>query len=178
MGKAARSPRRDSSGETVVGQRRTPGREAVVVEREADPTVRGQLKGSLPLGFSSPNRTSAIAEPASVPGYQAMRIAGILSARSPSSSGRPPIMTSTTGFPVAASASRISACLPFSVRRVREAASPESSCGSPKTATTRSDSLRASMAAEAGRCSRHMRSQPAAYRTSIPATTGAFADAL
>src|SRR5713101_640731 len=76
------------------------------------PVVRGQETGSLPSGFASPKRISAMALPPSVPGYQASRIAGTCPAAHEMFKGRPLRSTSTTGFPVATTASSNCCWLP------------------------------------------------------------------
>ena len=55
---------------------------------------------SFALGFTLPNRTSAKACPAWVPGNQASTIAVTCSASQESANGLPFIKTKTTGFPV------------------------------------------------------------------------------
>ena len=57
--------------------------------------------GSLPLGFSSPSSTSAIASAPASPGTQARRIAAQRSRNASRTSGRPLTTSSTTGVPVA-----------------------------------------------------------------------------
>ena len=70
------------------------------------------VTGSFADGFASPNRTSATAFPISVPRYHACMIAGTLSANEAIASGRPPISTTTTGFPVACTARTSPSCAP------------------------------------------------------------------
>ena len=95
---------------------------------------------SLPLGLCSPNSTSAMALPPSVPLNQVSRIASAFSCSQPSDSGRPFISTSTSGLPVAFSAFSSRRWLAGMRRSVRLDASWAMSCDSPTTATTRSAS--------------------------------------
>jgi hypothetical protein len=68
----------------------------------------GQLTGTCPLGLTWPKSTSATAVPPSVPGRYAISSASA-SAAGPSPRGRPAMITTITGFPVASSAA-IKAC--------------------------------------------------------------------
>ena len=88
------------------------------------PTLRGIETGSLPPGFAAPVSTSAMASGPASPGTHASRIAPQWAAAHSMASGRPLTTTSTTGVPVATTASSSSCWRPWNPRVERSRNSP------------------------------------------------------
>ena len=86
--------------------------------------LRGNVTVIFAEGFTSPNRTSAIALPASTPGNQAFSMADTCWSAHVSSNGRPVKTTKTIGLPVATSASRSCNCGSGRFGVARDAPSP------------------------------------------------------
>ena len=90
--------------------------------------------------------------PASLPGNQASTMAGTRVLAQLMSSGRPLSSTSTTGLPVATTASSRACWLPCSASDATEAASPLMLARSPSTSTTTSAARAASTAFSSSAC--------------------------
>src|SRR6266850_321410 len=135
------------------------------------PTARGNVTGSRPLGFTSPKSTSAVAFPDSTPRYQSSTIAATCSAAHSRIKGRPFMSTSTTGVPVAATASSSCCCTPGRPRYARLAASPLMSCRSPSTRIATLARRAAATASANPAVDVSSIPAPRAYTTSVPEGT-------
>src|SRR6185369_5568949 len=102
------------------------------------PTFCGHVVVNLPEGFTSPNKTSEIAYPASLPPNQTFNIAGTLSFSHLIASGRPVNSTNTTGLPVFNTAANKSFCACGISILLRLLLSPLISADSPRAAITTS----------------------------------------
>ena len=104
---------------------------------------RGIANGSRPPGSRCPSRTSASAEPPSIPGYQATRTAGT-SRRQASIVTAAPASTTTTVRGFAAATARTSSSSAGCSRS--ESRSPPTDCGPASQTRARSSSARGSSA--------------------------------
>jgi hypothetical protein len=98
---------------------------------------RSNVTGSLPEGFTSPNRISASAVPPSCPGYHAWTSAGTCSSHAFISTLPPDVMT-TIVFLLAAAISLINSSCPSGSRKVLSALSASDSASKPAATTTTS----------------------------------------
>ena len=103
------------------------------------PTFCGKVVVSLPEGFTSPNNTSAMALPASLPPNQTFKIAGTFAFSQFNTNGLPVNKTSTKGLPVFANAINNSFCVCGISILLRLELSPDISEASPNAATIISD---------------------------------------
>ncbi len=76
------------------------------------PTLRGNVTGSRPPGFTCPSNTSTIARYALFAGSHASSTAGTFAAIHGSANTRPPMIVTTVGVSVATTASINSSCTP------------------------------------------------------------------
>ncbi len=106
------------------------------------PTLRGKDITRRPDGLYSPEITSAIPCPPSLPGNQAWRIASNCESSHDKSSGRPLNTIRAMGFPVSFNAFNSCRCASGNRISLRQAASPDQLKSSP-TATSTTSELRA-----------------------------------